>query len=73
MRIKLAKGKKKTALASRSRWESYSQVLIAGSIVSVFFAAIGYMGTDIWLASTQWLIIAGVLAALGVYAKLETG
>lgn len=49
----------------------YSQLLISGSIVAVFLAAIGYLGTDIWLASTQWLLVAAVLAALGVYAKLE--
>lgn len=63
--------KKKVSL--RSRWEMYSQALIAGSIIAVFLAALGYLGTDIWLASTQWLLVAAVLAALGVYAKLESG
>ena len=26
-------------------------------------------GTDIWLASTQWLLVAGVLGLFGVYLK----
>ncbi|MBI2405644.1 hypothetical protein HYV21_01170 [Candidatus Microgenomates bacterium] len=62
---------KKRATSARSRWEMYSQVLISGAILAVFLAAVGYLGADIWLASTQWLLVAAVLAALGVYAKLE--
>jgi len=27
------------------------------------------LGTDIWLASTQWLLVAAVLALFGVYLK----
>ena len=46
-----------------------SQILMTGSLVSVFFAGIGYLGTDIWLASTQWLLVAGVFGLFGVYFK----
>lgn len=67
----MAKSKKKRVATNSSRWETYSQALIMGAILAVFFAALGYLGTDIWLASTQWLLVGGVLAALGVYAKLE--
>jgi hypothetical protein len=49
-----------------------SQVLIGSAIISIIFAGIGYLGTDIWLASTQWLLVAAVLALFGVYAKLES-
>ncbi len=49
-----------------------SQVLVGGAIISVILAGIGYLGTDIWLASTQWLLVAVVLALFGVYAKLES-
>lgn len=56
----------------RSRWAQYSQFLISGSVIAVLLAAFGYLGTDIWLASTQWLLVAAVLAALGVYSKLES-
>lgn len=46
-----------------------SQVLIGAAVISVVLAGIGYMGTDIWLASTQWLLVAAVLALFAVYAK----
>ena len=49
-----------------------SQILIAGAVISVLLAGIGYMGVDIWLASTQWLLVAAVLALFGVYAKLSS-
>jgi len=47
-----------------------SQALIGGAVISVILAGIGYLGTDIWLASTQWLLVAAVLALFGVYAKV---
>lgn len=56
----------------RSRWNSYSQVLVVGAVLAVFLAAMGWLGVDFWLASTQWLLVGAVLAALGVYAKLES-
>ena len=46
-----------------------SQVLMAGSVISVLFSALGYLGTDIWLASTQWLLVASVLGLFGLYLK----
>lgn len=49
-----------------------SQVLIGGATISVILAGIGYLGADIWLASTQWLLVAAVLALFGVYTKLES-
>lgn len=60
------------ALFKKSDWRLWSQVLISGSVIAVLLAGVGYLGTDIWLASTQWLIVAAVLAAFGVYAKLES-
>jgi len=48
-----------------------SQVLIGGALLSVLLAGLGYMGTDIWLASTQWLLVAAVLALFGVYTKMN--
>ena len=47
----------------------YSQVLMGGSAISVILAGAGYLGKDIWLASTQWLLVAAVLALFGVYLK----
>lgn len=46
-----------------------SQVLMAGGVVGVLLAGLGYLGTDIWLASTQWLLVAGVLGVFGLYLK----
>jgi len=47
-----------------------SQILIGGAAISVILAGIGYLGTDIWLASTQWLLVAAVLALFGIYLKM---
>lgn len=49
----------------------YPRILMAGAVAAVFLAAIGYVGVDIWLASTQWLLIAAILALFGIYLKLE--
>lgn len=46
-----------------------SQLLMGASFVSVLLAATGYLGYDIWLASTQWLLVAAVFALFGVYLK----
>jgi hypothetical protein len=49
-----------------------SKVFIGGAVVAVALAGVGYLGTDIWLASTQWLLVAGVLSMFGIYAKLNS-
>jgi hypothetical protein len=46
-----------------------SQILMTGAVVSIFFSIIGYLVADIWLASTQWLLVTAVLALFGVYFK----
>lgn len=61
----------KRKLFSSSDWRLWSQILISGAILAIILAAFGFLGTDIWLASTQWLLVAAVLAGLGVYARLE--
>lgn len=43
--------------------------LIYGSLAAVTLAGIGYLGVDIWLASTQWLLVAAVLVLFGLYLK----
>lgn len=62
---------KNKSLVKKQDWRLYSQVLVSGSAIAVLLAGLGYLGTDIWLASTQWLLVAAVLAILGVYTKLE--
>ena len=48
-----------------------SGVLMWGAVISIALAGVGYLGIDIWLASTQWLLVAAVLALFGVYLKLS--
>ena len=54
---------------SKKDMKMYAQVLMGGALIAVVLAGLGYMGTDIWLASTQWLLVASVLALFGVYLK----
>ncbi len=49
-----------------------SQALMGGAVIAVLLAGTGYLGVDIWLASTQWLLVAAVLALFGVYTRMES-
>jgi len=49
--------------------ELTSKILMFGAVASVLFSIAGWMGTDIWLASTQWLLVAAVLALFSIYLK----
>ena len=53
-------------------WRQASQVLMASALIGVILAAVGYTGADIWLASTQWLLVAVVLALFGIYARMNS-
>lgn len=61
---------RKMKLDKRSK-ETLSQVLIGGAVIAVLLSAVGWIGPDIWLASTQWLLVALVMAAFGIYLKLS--
>lgn len=50
-------------------WQLLSRILMAFAAVSVVLAGVGYLGSDIWLASTQWLLVAAVLALFGLYTR----
>jgi hypothetical protein len=56
----------------KKQLKMFSKVLMVGSLASIMLAGYGYLVSDIWLASTQWLLVAAVLALFGVYAKLES-
>ncbi len=49
-----------------------SQFLMALSFIAILAAGWGFVATDIWLASTQWLLVAAVLAVFGLYTRLES-
>lgn len=44
---------------------------MVGSVVAVGLAVVGALGQDWYLASTQWLLVAAVLAAWAVFFLLE--
>lgn len=44
---------------------------MGASLATVFLAAVGWLGSDIWLASTQWLLTGAILACFSIYVKLE--
>ncbi|MBL7150681.1 hypothetical protein ISS86_02015 [Candidatus Microgenomates bacterium] len=45
--------------------------LMVGSLIAVGLAAIGWLSGDVWLASTQWMLIAVILGIYGLWFKLE--
>ena len=47
------------------------KLLMISSLVAIFLAAIGWLGTDVWLASTQWLLVAICLVLYSLWFKLE--
>lgn len=53
-------------------WKTISQAFMVGSALSVLAAAWGFLYQDIVLASTQWLLVAAVMAAFGLYARIES-
>lgn len=48
-----------------------ARLLMIGSGASVLLALAGALGSDFYLASTQWMLVAIVLAAWGIYLLLE--
>ncbi|MBU1071237.1 hypothetical protein KKG65_02365 [Patescibacteria group bacterium] len=47
-----------------------AQALIYGSVVAVTLSVIGMLGTDLYLASTQWLLVGILLAIWGIYLRM---
>lgn len=58
-------------MAKKKSGFSFSKILMGGAAVAVILAGVGAVSYDIYLASTQWLLVAAVLAAFGIYFKLE--
>lgn len=53
----------------RKNKELASRLLMFSAVISVMFSFLGWVGADIWLASTQWLLVAAVLALFSIYLK----
>jgi len=47
------------------------KMLINASILCVVFAFLGSLGSDWWLASTQWMLISLTFAIWGVFVLIE--
>jgi len=50
---------------------SLSTYCIYGAVIAVLLAGVGWLGSDIWLASTQWLLVAAVLALFAIFLRLS--
>jgi hypothetical protein len=67
----MAKKNKTVKVNNTKQANEASKYLMMGAGAAVVLSAIGYLGYDFWLASTQWLLVAAVLALFGVYMKLK--
>jgi hypothetical protein len=56
---------------SKAAKRSLSIYFVYGAVVAILLSIIGWLGTDIWLASTQWLLIATVLVLFAIYSRLS--
>ncbi len=45
--------------------------LTYGSVVCAILALLGALGTDLWLASTQWVLVSVLLCVWGIYVLVE--
>lgn len=62
---------KEVSKAVKKDFPTYARALMALSFVSFLLSGLGFLGTDIVLASTQWLLLGTFLGVWGVYFKLE--
>lgn len=46
--------------------------LMSASFLAVLAAGWGFARDDVWLASTQWLLVATALGVFAIYARLES-
>jgi len=60
-----------TLKIKKKDWRQISELLMSGALISVILSGLGYLGTDIWLASTQWLLVAATLSLFGLYARMN--
>ena len=49
----------------------FGRLFQLASLLSVFFSFVGSLGFDIYLASSQWLLVAIVFSCWGIYLHLE--
>jgi len=57
----------------KETWRPLSKVLMFLALLAVAAATWGFLYSDLWLASTQWLLVGIILVAFGLYARMEGG
>ena len=50
---------------------SISQLLLGISLAAVVLSGYGFLVGDIWLASTQWLLIATIMGIYSLWLKVK--
>lgn len=54
----------------------YHKVLADGfflfSVIAIFAAMVGWAVGDVWLASTQWMLVAVVMLLMAIFVKMNT-
>lgn len=48
-----------------------AKLLVYASLAGAFLAGFGALGYDLYLASTQWLLVSLLLAVWGIFLLLE--
>ncbi len=51
--------------------KQYADIAFGLAIVALVLSVIGAFGYDLWLASTQWLMVSIALTAYAIYLKIR--
>ena len=51
--------------------KKFGDLLIGIAVIAVLLSIIGAFASDVWLASTQWLLVAIIISIWAVYVKLR--
>lgn len=51
--------------------EFLADFLVILSVGAIVMAGIGSVGSDVWLASTQWLLVSTILMLYAIYIHLK--
>ena len=58
---------------NKKNWRPLAKIFMILALAAVLAAAWGFWYSDLWLASTQWLLVGIILSAFGLYARMEGG
>ena len=49
--------------------KNFADIVFGTAVVAMFLSIVGYGGYDLWLASTQWLLVSVALAVYAIYIR----